>query len=304
MTDTYLLQDSLRYWLVEHEIEVQRFLHTYFDDKDHENVFKLFWKNPFSGKTIIEDFLRTHTQKKDYLINQCIRGSKIIYVIGDRRSGKTALAGWLSEQAWLSGRKVYYYMIFNAPKFAKRIFNLSDATDGSFVVIDESAVVASSRDSLKDKNKGITSILPILGHKDMTFLVITQNSALSDINFSRLVDIKIFKTLSGDALAMEREATVNPLTELMLPKKVQGQEWTDEALFVENGVYVKFTHGLCKNWSENISKSYSSITEEEGLSFAKSLHLNEWDTKSIKVLLDSYGVSKSVKSWEEIFKEL
>jgi hypothetical protein len=299
-------------WLYDRDIEFSRFLDSNFPLEDQPHVVDVFMSKPYSGKTIIEDFSTSNPHKVNEVIQICSTGSKIIFMIGNRRAGKTAEVTWLTENIYkLTGRKIYYYNIFRAPEFAEIIYDMSEVENGSIVVIDEASITASARDSTSgSKNRGITSILPVLGHKDITFIIISQNSSITDINFSKLVDIKLFKPLSGDALANERTSMVDELTELMIPKPLpialeEGMFYTDECLLVYNDRYITYQHDLPECWSEKISKSYANITVEDGLKFARNLFLTSgYSAKDVKVLLDNYGVSKTVKEWETFKDEI
>ena len=197
-------------------------------------------------------------------------------------------------------------MIFKKPYFAELIFDLSKCEQPSFVVIDEASITSSSRDSMKGYNEALTRLIPVLGHKKMWFVVISQHSAMTDINFLRLVDIKIFKPMSDDMILTERENVIkHPAIELLLPSFVPGQDWTDEILYVYRNNYIRLTTPLPNFWTDELSRSFSDIDEKKGIEYAYSLfHTHSWPVKQISTQLRNYGIKKSDDEWESVFSKL
>lgn len=302
-----LYDDSSRVWLFRHRIDFDKFILKYFDLKNYDLIIKfLYWKYPVVGKSLVSSNMLSNFSRINFMMNIIFSSPKIIYIGGARGTGKSADAAFLAEKFYNKGYKVYYYMIFKCPKFASIIFDLSKTVKPCVVIIDESAITSSSRDSAKGYNEALTRIIPVLRHKDMWFIIISQHSAMTDINFLRLVDIKFFKPMSDDMVVTERDSVIkHPAIELLIPPFLSGQDWTDEVLFVYRDTFMRLKVPLPLCWTDQLSKSFSDISESELISYVQSLYLNHgWTLKHILTFLRSYGLYKTEQQVKLIVSQM
>lgn len=143
----------------------------------------------------------------DDFLNRLSGESLIIPIIGRRGSGKSALGFTLMENLHAKeGRKAYVMGVKQQvlPDWIKSVDEISQVENGGLVLIDEGAVTFSSRDSMSSKNKELGKLLAIARHKDMTLLLITQNTGMMDKNVMNLTDTLLLKEGSLLQEKMER----------------------------------------------------------------------------------------------------
>jgi hypothetical protein len=123
------------------------------------------------------------------------------------------------------------------------------------VLVDEGAITFSARDAMKASNKWLGKIMAIARHKNLSLLLISQNSAMVDLNVLRLADVVLLKEPSLLQAKFERKA-IREMYEQVKPKFTALKErkkyfyvWADEFQgLVESG--------LPEFWSDRISKSF------------------------------------------------
>lgn len=135
--------------------------------------------------------------------------SLIMLITGKRGSGKTSLGMKLLELFnSRSSRECYIvnYRKTRLPKWMHKVENIEDAPNNSVVLIDEGAVGYFSRESMKEANRILSKIMTLARHKNLTLIIITQNSAMIDLNVVRLADTLVFKEPSLLQARFERRA--------------------------------------------------------------------------------------------------
>ncbi|MDH3352828.1 MAG: zonular occludens toxin domain-containing protein [Nanoarchaeota archaeon] len=259
---------SLEEWFYEHEETfVVPYIEKHFGRASYQYQYDIMHKHLFFTKKIIEDDLMDNPTKQSKFLKSLAFGkSKIVLVEGSRGSGKTATAGWVMDQLhknkWHD--KIYFVKDGERPKgFPNWINIVSDiefVPNGSFAVIDESAIKYSSRNSYKDENKDFTSRLVILRHKDITVFVITQHMKMVDINIRRLADVKVYKmganlTHEDEDKEDERRMVRGRLNPRDKPECLVEISMTKE--------FYNFRHGLPDWFSDEVSKSFADYNPEE-----------------------------------------
>ena len=220
------------------------------------DIFRIKPKEPFVPFEVI------NTKKGDFSkFNKKLTGSSlIILIIGKRGSGKTAFGMKLMEMFNNNTRKKCYTLGFEnskLPWFLKKIDDVEKIPNNSIALLDEGAVMFSSRDAMKNPNKELSKLMSIARHKNLTLIIITQNSALVDINVLRLADTLMFKEPSLLQSTFERKAikemyeTVAKLFKNKEHKEPFTYIWDDEF----EGL-VRFD--LPGFWNESISKSFKN----------------------------------------------
>ncbi len=230
-------------------------------------IFKLFLLFLFMG---LFDVFRKKEEKKielevvsteqgDYqdFKERLERSSLIMLIIGKRGSGKTALGFSLLEM--LAGkRKAYYIRKAKLPWWIHQVDSIDKIKNNSLVLVDEAALSFSARESMSKSNKFLGKLMAIARHKNLTLILITQNSAMLDLNILRLADTLLFKEPSLLQARFERKAIGD------LFKKVESafhvlkdKEKKKYAYVIDDEFEGTLSFPLPGFWSDSLSKSYS-----------------------------------------------
>jgi hypothetical protein len=209
------------------------------------------------------DVLESRKGKYDKFRDKLLDSSTIALIIGKRGSGKTSLGMKLLElfHYKTTGERqchVVGYSRTKLPKWIKKIEKVDDAPENSVVLLDEGAIGYFSRDSMKQANKMLSKMMTIARHKNLTLIIITQNSAMIDVNVLRLADTLLFKGPSLLQSRFERKALrdmfkkVAPLFDGMEDAVKNFYVWDDDF----EGIV---SYELPLFWSDLISKSFKNF---------------------------------------------
>lgn len=287
--------------LIDRILELERFIDDNYNFEDKPFILEQALANPTIFNLVLDDLERNQKEKLDLLRDFVSSGSKILLIVGERGSGKSSLASYLSYLVHQEGRPVYYYLSLEVPPFAKKVFSLSKVEDGSFLVFDESSVFLNSRDSMTDNNKTIVSYLPILRHRDLSILFITQNTSLIDINTIRLADGIFFKYMNEFSISYEREELFNPIVKQLLP--TYGDK--SEVLLYSPKLIMKFNYELPDFYDDKLSKSYRKIkNEKEAKELIEALFNEGYEPKDVKKILSILGFEKPLNYYKELYKKM
>ncbi|HZX44648.1 MAG TPA: zonular occludens toxin domain-containing protein [Candidatus Nanoarchaeia archaeon] len=223
-------------------------------------IFKIFRKKPveeFISFEVVEKVSGDYTEFERKLTKQ----SQIILITGRRGSGKTALGMKILELfCSKSQRKCYALGFLDAklPWKIKKIDDIEGVKLNSVVLIDEGAITFSARDSMKERNKMLGKMMAIARHKNLSLILIVQNSAMIDLNVLRLADCLLLKEPSLLQKDFERGpikkiySSVIPHFEKTADKKSHFFVWDDDF----RGM---LKYSLPAFWSEQISKSFKNF---------------------------------------------
>lgn len=120
----------------------------------------------------------------------------IMLIIGKRGSGKTALGmkllSWFNHN---TQRKCYGigYDAAKLPRWIRKAKGIEEVPNDSVVLIDEAAILFFSREAMTTMNKMLSKFMAIARHKNLSLALITQSSAMVDLNVLRLADVLLFK---------------------------------------------------------------------------------------------------------------
>jgi hypothetical protein len=151
------------------------------------------------------------TEKGDYhdFYRRLLKGSNIILITFKRGSGKTALGMKFLELFKKNSKRRLFTMGFENAKLPfgiRKADYIDEISNNSVVLIDEGAITFGSRDSMKSSNKHLGKIMAIARHKNLSLILIAQNSAMIDLNVLRLADTIILKEPSLLQAQFERKA--------------------------------------------------------------------------------------------------
>jgi len=190
-----------------------------------------------------------------------LNSSLILLIAGKRGSGKTALGMKFLELFHRKTRKKCYilnYKHVKLPRWIKKASSIEEIPDNAIVLIDEGAILFSARDAMKESNKLLSKLMIIARHKNLSLILISQNSSMIDLNVLRLADSLILKEPSLLQAEFERPAIkkiykkVEPHFKKLENKNVYFYLWDDDF----EGL-VKYN--LPEFWSEAISKSFKKF---------------------------------------------
>lgn len=191
--------------------------------------------------------------------------STIGLVLGARGSGKSALGMRLLENVAAKKTRPVYAMGFEPstlPAWISCIEELGGLPNGAFVLVDEGGIAFSSRQSMSDANKLLSSLILIARHKDISVLFISQNSANLEINAIRQSDYLLLRKPSLLQMDFERKKI----------GEIYSRIAEDFEKLPEKGRYSTYVYsdefeGFAGNqlpsfWSQKASKSFSAFKAE------------------------------------------
>lgn len=187
--------------------------------------------------------------------------SLIVLITGKRGSGKTALGMKFLEMFRKETKRKTYAMGFDdakLPRWVKKISSINDASNNSVLLVDEGGIMFSSRDSMKKANKFLSKVMAIARHRGLTCFVISQNSAMLELNVLRLADMVLLKEPSLLQAKFERKAIrdmykkVKPLFGEFKNRKKFFYIWSDEFEGMTK-------YDLPEFWTDSISKAFSKL---------------------------------------------
>ena len=168
------------------------------------SILNLFKKK--DAETIDFDLINTASGKLEDFTKRLRRSSLIMLIIGKRGSGKSALGFKLLETLAGGSKKAYYIGQAKLPWWIRTVDDIDKISNDSIVLVDEAALSFSARDSMSKSNKFLGKLMAIARHKNLTLIIITQNSAMLDLNILRLSDTLLFKEPSLLQEKFERKA--------------------------------------------------------------------------------------------------
>lgn len=219
----------------------------------------------FKKKKIDENYTAfelVNVKQGDYIsfYKKLIGSSLILLIIGKRGSGKTALGMKVLELFNKKTNKKCYILGYDKiklPRWIIKVDNLEKIPNNSTVLVDEGAVSFFSREAMKNPNKNLSKIMAIARHKNLTLTLITQNSAMIDLNVLRLADSLLLKEPSLLQSNFERKAlkdiydNVSLLFKDIKDKHSHFVVWDDDF----QGI---LKYNLPDFWSEDVSKSFKN----------------------------------------------
>jgi len=214
-------------------------------------------KEPYMPFDIVEE------EKGNYQdFHDKMKGHSLVMLItGKRGSGKTSLGMKLLEFFKKETKRKCYILGYGStrlPFWIKKAESMEKIPNNSTVLFDEGAVLFSARESMKNINKELGKVMAIARHKNLSLILITQNSAMIDLNVLRLADTLLLKEPSLLQSKFERKAikdiyeSVSPKFKNVGMKKAHFYIWDDDF----QGM---LKYGLPGFWSDKISKSFRNF---------------------------------------------
>lgn len=184
--------------------------------------------------------------------------STIGITLGCRGSGKSAIGLKELENLKTQTDKQLFAMGFkkgSLPKWIKEIDNIEEVTNNAILLVDESGINFSSRNSMSNINKEFSKMLMIARHKDLSILLLSQCSANIDINAIRQTDYLLLKPTALLQIELERS-----MIKKIYEKVEEGFEKHKDIpgiTCIYSDKFIGFvSNKLPSFWSEKVSKAY------------------------------------------------
>ena len=298
---------SAQRWLLEHSEVMESWLDDQLhkgiiDLEDYDDKKQIFFQQPIDAVTVMEDFLLDNRKKIEQILRAFLDSEYVLSVVyGDPGSGKTSfnyqILSFLHELA--PEVPIYALGTWKKPFFIKDVlFDLNDIPPNSFVYLAELSKFFPSRDSSSIDNKKLSSQLAELRHFNIKVFGEVQKAALCDINIVRFANFIHFKYMSPYNISFEREFTINPLIELLMPKDIFDKSQT---LSICQGRFFTYNIPSPDFFTEDLSKNLASITEAQKLNYAKDLFKRGYSVAEVRSRLSThFRYSKDIDFWKNL----
>jgi len=164
----------------------------------------------------------------------------------------------LIEDFMINSVRRCFVIGFNNSKLPLKIKNLEsieNVPNNSVVLIDEGSIVFSSRDSMKERNKILSNIMAIARHKNLSLILIVQNTAMIDLNVLRLADTLILKQPSLLQSDFERPA-IKKIYDKVIPYFKDLEEKIKYFYIYDDDFNGLLRFELPSFWNKEISNSF------------------------------------------------
>lgn len=205
-----------------------------------------------------------NTDEGDYedFLKKLKSNSLVMLITGRRGSGKTSLGMKFLELFHNTTKRKCYVLGYNStrlPFWLKKADSIEKIPNNSVALFDEGAILFSSRESMKSSNKELGKVMAIARHKNLTLILVTQNSGMIDLNVLRLADSLLLKEPSLLQSKFERKA-IKDIYEKVAPK-FKGVKGNKKAYFYvwEDDFMGMLKYSLPDFWSDKISKSFKNM---------------------------------------------
>ena len=254
-TQRQMLAASQWYYFDLHQGELFEWVQDKFDQHSYIEAKNYFYDNPYIGYLILKQQEINNDKKEELIVNELLKPGKIHIVVGSKGSGKTCLSYYLTSKAAEKGKEVWFFgPPVDVPYFIKgTTLNFSKIPNDALTIIDEASVQFFNATSRSEKID-VIRLLPVIRHSNQSFIVITQNTAIMDINFLRMADSIIFKSpsiLQSISEGKYERIRISETLSSIAPKKISNY------LFYNDKYLLLPSYPLPLWWKESFSTPYA-----------------------------------------------
>ena len=278
MESKRMMSESLFRWLSLHDGEVNRWIFNNIAEASREEFKRMIFSSETSALIMYSMLEQNRTANTDKIISilepLAKEKGKLFLVTGSKGSGKTSLAYMLCQVLHaVYGVEIWWFgPPCRMPPFMKdSTMDIKNVPADATCLLDEAAVQFTAGPTGGDD---LLQSLPILRHSGKNFIVCTQSTSLSSLNFVRNCDAILFKTYSVFQDKTERFKLSDELKFFMPTKK-------EDVLYFDNQNILFFSYGLPKWWSHEYSTPYAPFrSKAEEIRFVMKL-LPELESQKI-----------------------
>lgn len=250
-------------WLNSHSITFQKYL-----DENLSKVDRTPFKESIKGnelqmilmRKVLDQYTKSSNDKVNDIIDDMFKyRGKLYMIVGSKRSGKTAFAYKLCEALNTKHKeKVWWFgPPATIPPFIEGCtLNENKLPAVCTIIADEAGIQFWSRISGNNTNDFLKK-LPVMAHTSRNVIVITQSTAITDLNFIRLSDGLFYKTYSVFQNENERIKLSDQLR-LFMPKANQ----PEKVLFYDSQNIYTINFTLPEWWNDKYSKPYRKFNNK------------------------------------------
>ena len=191
----------------------------------------------------------------------------VYLVMGQRGSGKTAMAFWMMEQIHILSGGTMGGAVLKAPAGVKKMLpdwiatpnRIKGIPTDSVVIIDEAQQVANSRRSGSSENLDMAQLVALSRQRNQLIILISHHSRKLDMNEVMDCSRVIWKKPSAGQVMFERKE-MKPFAERAVQKFAERKGNHHKVAYVmdfENLSFGFAQTGLASFWSESLSTGYS-----------------------------------------------
>jgi hypothetical protein len=279
-----ITSNSNRDWLDRHSLKIKRYIRKYHNFHDWNTVFDLvYFAFPDEGRKLIENFDLSDLQKIDLFLDYLIYSPQVTWLtFADERMGKDASVCFLIEEAIgrmiLKGKtppRVVTLGNVRIPPFvhpSDRYWSLKDIPSGTseqevWVYCSELDSFLPARDTQGPENKLFSMVSGTFAQNHIKLIACVKLASKVDINVLRSCNMKLFKYINPEKLAIEnveRANILSPLGGWLLPSNRFDKEQT---LLVFDNQLFSVSLPLPEWWTEEYSEQFRDVSEYDIWSF-------------------------------------
>jgi len=193
-------------------------------------------------------------------IDELVKGSNHIILIGSRGAGKTSLGFYLLELHNNANRKVYVYRHPKPkllPKWIKNITKLGHLPNNAVVLIDEGSEEFDQYSYQKRTNIYLRNLLMKARHKNQSYIFITLTTNFINLNFLHMINAWFFKQPTLFQKEEERKIIRQSYS------RINEELDKNEFYYLDDYEFCKGQFKMPEWFDEKLSTAYSDIDAEK-----------------------------------------
>lgn len=283
-----------------HPLIWQRYLRRKHKLKDRPTVFELIYNVfPDEGRGIVENYSYDDKVKKKMLVEFLYYSPQITAgVFADQRMGKDALICEVFQNVIdfckLNELPVPRFVTLGnvrCPPFVKdedMYFSFKNIPVGSskqevWIYSSEIETVLPARDPLAAENKLFAQLEGTLAQNHQKLFGCVKLASKVDLNFLRGMNVKLFKFISPEKLAIEgseRAGILSPLGLWLIPKDRLNKK---ETLIVFDNKFMTVNYDLPFWWTQEYSEQFKDVPIERVWDYVDVMISNGLDANAISI---------------------